>query len=216
VATLSKRVVPPSEAAAKEHIAKWCANETDDLGFTVETIDDPPILVGNLGLLGARLKDRCATVGIALEREHIGRGYDTDAMQVIVDYGFREMGLHRIQLSVTPFNPAGIRAYKRPGSSRRAAAATRSARRQAARRGDDVGRQPRGTASDRADSTSHRISQGDPATAQMSANSAEREPGNHAVPVAAPLRATARMGMLTGHLPSQRPWCVRCGNRVVS
>ena len=26
-------------------------------------------------------------------------------MRVIIDYGFREMGLHRIQLSVAPFNP---------------------------------------------------------------------------------------------------------------
>jgi RimJ/RimL family protein N-acetyltransferase len=36
-------------------------------------------------------------------------------MRVIVDYGFRELGLHRIQLGVTPFNPAGIRAYEKAG-----------------------------------------------------------------------------------------------------
>jgi RimJ/RimL family protein N-acetyltransferase len=36
-------------------------------------------------------------------------------MRVIVDYGFREMGLHRIQLGVAPFNPAGIRAYEKAG-----------------------------------------------------------------------------------------------------
>jgi RimJ/RimL family protein N-acetyltransferase len=115
MATLSNWVVPPSEAAAKERIAKWCANDKDDLGFAIETVDDPPVLVGNLGLHGARPKDRCATIGIGLGREHIGRGYGTDAMRVIVDYGFREMGLHRIQLAVAPFNPAGIRAYEKAG-----------------------------------------------------------------------------------------------------
>jgi RimJ/RimL family protein N-acetyltransferase len=36
-------------------------------------------------------------------------------MQVIIDYGFREMGLHRIQLGVAPFNPAGIRVYEKAG-----------------------------------------------------------------------------------------------------
>ena len=36
-------------------------------------------------------------------------------MRVIVDYGFREMGLHRIQLSVATFNPAGIRVYEKAG-----------------------------------------------------------------------------------------------------
>lgn len=113
--TGSDWVVPPSEAAARERIAKWCANDKDDIGFAIETLDDPPVLVGNVGLWGARPKDRCATLGIGLGREYLGRGYGTDAMRVIVDYAFREMGLHRVQLDVAPFNPAGIRAYQKAG-----------------------------------------------------------------------------------------------------
>jgi RimJ/RimL family protein N-acetyltransferase len=113
--TLSSWVVPPSEAAARERITRWSANDKDNLGFAIETLDDPPLLVGNVGLWGARPKDRCATIGIALGREYVGRGYGTDAMRVIVSYGFREMGLHRIQLTVAPFNPAGIRAYEKAG-----------------------------------------------------------------------------------------------------
>ena len=113
--TLSNKVAPSSEAAAKERIAKWSANEKDDLGFAIETLDDPPALVGIIHLFGVHPKDRCGTIGIALGREYIGRGYGTDAMRVIVDYGFREMGLHRIQLGVAPFNPAGIRAYEKAG-----------------------------------------------------------------------------------------------------
>jgi RimJ/RimL family protein N-acetyltransferase len=61
--------------AAKERIAKWNVNDKDDLGFAIETLDDAPVLVGNLGLGGARPKDRCATLGIALGRDYIGRGY---------------------------------------------------------------------------------------------------------------------------------------------
>lgn len=113
--TLANTVAPPSEAAAKERIAKWCANDKDDLGFAIETVDDPQILVGHIQLFGARTKDRCATIGIALDREHIGLGYGSDAMRVIVAYAFREMGLHRIQLAVAPYNPAGIRAYEKAG-----------------------------------------------------------------------------------------------------
>jgi RimJ/RimL family protein N-acetyltransferase len=115
--TLSNWVAPPSEAAARERIAKRSANEQDDLGFAIETLDHPPVLVGRIWLsaAGARPKDRCATAGIALGREYIGRGYGTDAMRVIVGYGFREMGLHRIQLGVALFNLAGIRAYQEAG-----------------------------------------------------------------------------------------------------
>jgi RimJ/RimL family protein N-acetyltransferase len=115
MATLSHWVAPPSEAAAKERIAKWSANDKGDLGFAIETLDDPPVLVGHIGLWGAHPKDRCATLGIALGREYIGCGYGTDAMRVIVGYAFRELGLHRIQLSVASFNPAGIRAYEKAG-----------------------------------------------------------------------------------------------------
>jgi RimJ/RimL family protein N-acetyltransferase len=113
--TLSNWVAPPSEAAAKELIAKRSANDKGDIGFAIETLDDPPVLVGNISLWGAHAKDRCASLGISLGRDYLGRGYGTDAMRVIVDYGFREMGLHRIQLGVAPFNPAGIRAYQKAG-----------------------------------------------------------------------------------------------------
>jgi RimJ/RimL family protein N-acetyltransferase len=115
LATLSHRVAPRSEAAAKERIAKWSANNNGDLGFAIETLQDPPVLVGHIGLWGARPKDRCATLAIALGREYIGRGYGSDAMRVMVDYAFRELGLHRLQLGVAPFNPAGIRAYQKAG-----------------------------------------------------------------------------------------------------
>ncbi|HEY2518746.1 MAG TPA: GNAT family protein [Streptosporangiaceae bacterium] len=113
--TLMARVAPPSEAAAKERIAKWSANEDDTLGFAIETLDDPAVLVGHVSIFSIRAKNRQATIGIALGREHIGQGYGTDAMRIIVGYGFRELGLHRIGLSVAPFNQGGIRAYEKAG-----------------------------------------------------------------------------------------------------
>ncbi|MGH3412003.1 MAG: GNAT family N-acetyltransferase [Marmoricola sp.] len=114
-ATLSNQVLPPSEAKAKERLAKWSANDEDEVGFAIETLADPPVLLGSVHLWGARSKDRCATLGIALDRDHTGRGHGTDATRVIVDYAFREMGLHRVQLDVAPFNRAGIRAYEKVG-----------------------------------------------------------------------------------------------------
>jgi RimJ/RimL family protein N-acetyltransferase len=39
-------------------------------------------------------------LGIALGREHLGHDYGTDAMHIVVDYGFCEVGLHGIQLGV--------------------------------------------------------------------------------------------------------------------
>jgi RimJ/RimL family protein N-acetyltransferase len=113
--TLMDRVAPPSEAAAKERLAKWSANEGDDLGFAIVALADPQVLVGHIAIFGIRAKDRLATIGIAIGREYMGQGYGSDAMRTIVSYGFRELALHRIQLSVAAFNPAGIRAYEKAG-----------------------------------------------------------------------------------------------------
>jgi len=113
--TLTDRVAPQSEAAARERIARQCANEGNGLGFAIEKLDGAVELIGMVSLSGLGPKSRCATLGIALGRDFLGRGYGSDAMRVIVDYGFRELGLHRIQLGVAPFNPAGVRAYQKAG-----------------------------------------------------------------------------------------------------
>ncbi len=137
-ATLMNQVAPPSEAAAKELIAKWSANQDDTIGFAIETLDDPAVLVGHVSIFSIRAKDRHAALGIALGREHIGRGYGTDAMRAIVGYGFRELGLHRIELTVAPFNQAGIRAYEKAGFTEEGPAAGEGAARRAlVRRGAD-------------------------------------------------------------------------------
>ena len=113
--TLTNRVAPQSEAAARERVARRCANEGDSVGFAIIKLDGAAELIGSLSLFGIQPRDRSATLGIALGREFIGRGYGSDAMRVIVAYGFRELGLHRIQLGVAPFNQGGIRAYEKAG-----------------------------------------------------------------------------------------------------
>jgi RimJ/RimL family protein N-acetyltransferase len=109
------RALPVSEATAKAKFANWSSNEQEDVGFAVETRDADPVLVGHVSLFGVRPKDGCATLGIGLGREFVGQGYGSDAVRVMVSYGFREMGLHRVQLEVSAFNTAGLRAYARAG-----------------------------------------------------------------------------------------------------
>jgi RimJ/RimL family protein N-acetyltransferase len=59
---------------------------------------------------------RTAWLGIGIgEPEYRGRGYGTDAMRLLVGYGFRELDLHRIQLGVLANNPRAIRCYEKVG-----------------------------------------------------------------------------------------------------
>ena len=117
--TQSRVALPLSESAAREMVAGWSANnranDAVNVGLSVETLGDEPALVGHVGLFGADPKDRCGTAGILLGRPYLGRGYGTDAMRLIVAFGFRELGLHRIQLDVYSYNARAIAAYRKAG-----------------------------------------------------------------------------------------------------
>jgi RimJ/RimL family protein N-acetyltransferase len=56
-----------------------------------------------------------ADVGIFLAPEYVGRGYGTDAMNGLIDFGFGELGLERIGLHVSPGNDRAIRSYEKSG-----------------------------------------------------------------------------------------------------
>jgi len=49
------------------------------------------------------------------ERDAWGRGYGTEATQLMIDHAFGTLGLHRIALFVFEFNERAIRAYQRCG-----------------------------------------------------------------------------------------------------
>jgi RimJ/RimL family protein N-acetyltransferase len=49
------------------------------------------------------------------EKDAWGRGYGTEATQLMLDHAFGTLGLHRIGLSVFEFNERAIRAYRRCG-----------------------------------------------------------------------------------------------------
>jgi RimJ/RimL family protein N-acetyltransferase len=53
-------------------------------------------------------------IGIG-EADYRGKGYGTDAMRLLVSYGFRELGLHRIGLGVFGNNIGAIRSYEKSG-----------------------------------------------------------------------------------------------------
>jgi RimJ/RimL family protein N-acetyltransferase len=57
-------------------------------------------------------------VGIFLLPEYVGKGFGTDAMNALVDFGFGELGLVRIGLQVDPDNERAIRSYEKCGFTR--------------------------------------------------------------------------------------------------
>ena len=55
-------------------------------------------------------------IGIGIgDPDYRSKGYGTDAMRLLVAYGFRELGLHRVQLGVLSNNARAIRCYEKVG-----------------------------------------------------------------------------------------------------
>ena len=73
-------------------------------------------LIGNIALHGISLVNRHATLGIFIgDKTCWSKGYGTEAIKLVVKYGFEQLNLHRIALTVVDFNARAMRAYEKAG-----------------------------------------------------------------------------------------------------
>jgi RimJ/RimL family protein N-acetyltransferase len=86
---------------------------TDGFVFAIETLGGE--LVGLCGLDGFEERNRSGVLGIWIGKPFWGRGLGTDAVRALCRFGFQEMNLHRIALTVYDTNPRAVRAYERVG-----------------------------------------------------------------------------------------------------
>lgn len=72
--------------------------------------------IGSCGLHKFNWKDRCAEFGIAIgEKEFWSDGYGTEAAQLLIDYGFMQLNLHRISSGAYEFNARSRKMHKKLG-----------------------------------------------------------------------------------------------------
>jgi RimJ/RimL family protein N-acetyltransferase len=73
-------------------------------------------LIGNCAIDDMDSKNRSCTCGITIgEKEYHGKGYGTEAMEMLVEYGFNILNMNRIELSVFEFNTRAYKAYQKVG-----------------------------------------------------------------------------------------------------
>ena len=63
---------------------------------------------------------RQATIGITLAQRFHGKGFATEAIATLLNYGFEELGLHRVCADTDPQNTAAWRLLERLGMRREA------------------------------------------------------------------------------------------------
>jgi RimJ/RimL family protein N-acetyltransferase len=112
---------PPSLAGARQRVGRWVDEQgKDGHGFVIcLEEDDRPI--GEASLFHLDHLNGTAELGIFIgEKAEWGKGYGTEAVNALVDYGFGWLRLERIWLEVWTENPRAIRAYEKAGFAREA------------------------------------------------------------------------------------------------
>ena len=120
---------PTPAPTVSDMMRAWGANIGADTGFAIVTYDggdggdggaaadgagDEGELIGQISLFGVT-KNRCGTLGVVIGREHWGDGLGTEAVRLMVGYGFAEMALHRVELAVYAYNERALRSYTSVG-----------------------------------------------------------------------------------------------------
>jgi RimJ/RimL family protein N-acetyltransferase len=96
-----------------ERYAATRPEQTDRVDLAVLRAEDGKVL-GEVVLYDLDADNETMGLRIALIAEQ-GKGYGTDAIRLLLRYGFDVVGLHRVELEVFDFNPRAIASYRKCG-----------------------------------------------------------------------------------------------------
>lgn len=90
------------------------AKDKNTIMFAVETKNGK--LIGCTGLTYIDWKNSRAEVSIYIgDKKYKGKGYGTDTLKTLMDYGFRELNLHMLFGEIFEYNKANIRLFEKCG-----------------------------------------------------------------------------------------------------
>jgi RimJ/RimL family protein N-acetyltransferase len=103
---------------SKEYMAEYFSKISQDESRIFLVIVDKATndLIGDVELSYIDLLNRASNIRIQISNDkYLSKGYGTEAMKLLLDYGFGVYNLHRIELEVYSYNSRAIRAYEKLG-----------------------------------------------------------------------------------------------------
>ena len=104
---------PMSMADEQQWLSQQTSYTRGEYQFAVENLDHE--LVGRCGVIKIDWKNRGAELAMMIGLPFRKRGYGTEALRLVCDFCFRQLGCHRLKVSVLDMNTAAIRVYLRAG-----------------------------------------------------------------------------------------------------
>jgi RimJ/RimL family protein N-acetyltransferase len=109
---------PNTEEETREFIQRNLKRQQEDprteYGFGI-ILKEEDRFIGACGIHG--VTEIQASIGYILNRRFWGKGYATEAAKGLVDFLFRELGVHRVFATCDPDNHASIRVLEKVGMS---------------------------------------------------------------------------------------------------
>lgn len=96
---------------------EWLNNnsKSNDIDLGIVSLEKDK-LIGNCSLVDINYQNRIGTVGIFIgDESNRSKGYGTEALNLLLDYGFNYLNLNNIMLIVKSFNEGAIKCYKKVG-----------------------------------------------------------------------------------------------------
>lgn len=97
---------------------KWFQNQSamnDLYNFAIETLEEKKY-IGGCGINKLDWKNSVATIGIFIGNEdYWGKGYGSDALNILIKFIFEQMNIHKIKLGVYSYNKRAIKCYEKCG-----------------------------------------------------------------------------------------------------
>jgi len=113
----------PAMPKTLDSITEWyeeASKSKDKYVFGIRTLDDNRLL-GNCSIFSISQNSRNAEVGIYIgEPSEWGKGFGSDAMNVLLRFAFMDVNLHRLELNVFSYNARAIKSYEKIGFVREA------------------------------------------------------------------------------------------------
>lgn len=113
-----RRLTGTHRRFTEDALRRWYATRPDHhdrADWVIVSREDGAVL-GDCALLELDPDNACAGYRIALTDMAVtGRGYGTEATDLVLEYAFTVAGLHRVSLEVFAFNDAARRSYARSG-----------------------------------------------------------------------------------------------------
>jgi RimJ/RimL family protein N-acetyltransferase len=116
-----RRLTGTHATFTREQVERYIArydHPEDRVGFIIAH-PETMVALGEVVVLDIDEDNHSAGIRIGLFHvDYLNKGYGSEAMRLMVDYAFRTLNLHRLELQVYDFNPRAIRVYEKIGFRR--------------------------------------------------------------------------------------------------